>query len=174
VKIRIKEKEPFRPGMSVTAEIETRYRTNVLTVPIASVTTRLPKDKSDKSKKGDGKNEFTVNASTNATATNSSTSNTNALALDSGTNANKGDKKSKEAAKPIEVVFVADGERAKMVPVKIGISDDSYWEIVEGLKEGDEVVSGGYRAIGRDLEDGKKIKKGVPEMAKDDKQEKPN
>jgi HlyD family secretion protein len=177
VKIRIKEKEAFRPGMSVTAEIETRYRTNVLTVPIASVTTRLPKDKSDKSdkaKKGDGKNEFTVNASTNSAATNSSASSTNALALDSGTNANKGDKKSKEAAKPIEVVFVADGERAKMVPIKIGISDDSYWEIVEGLKEGDEVVSGGYRAIGRDLEDGKKIKKGVPEMAKDDKQEKAN
>jgi len=43
VKIRIKEKEPFRPGMSVTAEIETRYRTNVLAVPIASVTTRMPK-----------------------------------------------------------------------------------------------------------------------------------
>jgi HlyD family secretion protein len=173
VKIRIKEKEPFRPGMSVTAEIETRYRTNVLTVPIASVTTRLPKDKSDKSdksKKGDGKNELTVNASTNAT-----TSPTNSMALENnGTNANKGDKKSKEAAKPIEVVFVADGDRAKMVPIKIGISDDSYWEIVEGLKEGDEVVSGGYRAIGRDLEDGKKIKKGVPEMAKDDKQEKPN
>jgi HlyD family secretion protein len=177
VKIRIKEKEPFRPGMSVTAEIETRYRTNSLTVPIASVTTRLPKDKSDKSKKGDAKNEMTVNASTNATAasTNSSTSKTNALAADnSGTNLNKGDKKSKEGAKPIEVVFIADGERAKMVPVKIGISDDSYWEIVEGLKEGDEVVSGGYRAIGRDLEDGKKIKKGVPEMAKDEKQEKAN
>src|SRR6266436_2687417 len=177
VKIRIKEKEPFRPGMSVTAEIETRYRTNSLTVPIASVTTRLPKDKSDKSKKGDAKNEMTVNASTNATAasTNSSTSKTNALAADnSGTNSNKGDKKSKEAAKPIEVVFIADGERPNLVPVKIGISDDSYWEIVEGLKEGDEVVSGGYRAIGRDLEDGKKIKKGVPEMAKDEKQEKAN
>jgi HlyD family secretion protein len=173
VKIRIKEKEPFRPGMSVTAEIETRYRTNALTVPIASVTTRLP---NDKSKKPDAKGELTVNASTNATAanSNSSTSKTNALADNSVTNSNKGDKKSKEAAKPIEVVFIADGERAKMVPVKIGISDDSYWEIVEGLKEGDEVVSGGYRAIGRDLEDGKKIKKGVPEMAKDDKQEKPN
>ena len=42
------------------------------------------------------------------------------------------------------------------------------------LKEGDEVVSGGYRAIGRDLEDGKKIKKGVAELAKDEKQDKPN
>ena len=50
VRIRVQEKEDFRPGMSVTAEIETRYRTNVLTVPIASVTSRLPKDK-DKDKK---------------------------------------------------------------------------------------------------------------------------
>ena len=48
VKIRIKEKEQFRPGMSCSAEIETRYRTNVLTVPIASVTTRLPKEKEKK------------------------------------------------------------------------------------------------------------------------------
>lgn len=175
VKIRIKEKESFRPGMSVTAEIETRYRTNVLTVPIASVTTRLPKDKSKK----DGKGDLAADSSSTnsaAAATNSVSGNTNAVALNgnAGTNSNKGDKKSKEAAKPIEVVFVADGDRARMVPVKIGISDDSYWEIVQGLKEGDEVVSGGYRAIGRDLEDGKKIKKGVPEVAKDEKQEKGN
>ena len=46
VKIHITDKEAFLPGMSVTADIETRYRTNVLTVPIQSVTTRLPKDKS--------------------------------------------------------------------------------------------------------------------------------
>ena len=169
VKIRIKEKESFRPGMSVTAEIETRSRTNSLTVPIASVTTRLP---IDKSKKSDGKTDLPAkSASTNSTA-----AKTNSVALDSSsaTNSTKGDKKSKESAKPIEVVFIADGDHVKMVPVKIGISDDSYWEIVEGLKEGDEVVSGGYRAIGRDLEDGKKIKKGVAEIAKDDKQEKPN
>ena len=43
VRIHINEKEEFRPGMSVTAEIETRYRTNTLTVPLASVTTRPPK-----------------------------------------------------------------------------------------------------------------------------------
>lgn len=175
VKIRIKEKELFRPGMSVTAEIETRYRTNALTVPIASVTTRLPKEK----KAGEGKAELATNStSTNSIAakTNAVAASTNAVALDSnsGTNSSKGDKKSKEAAKPIEVVFLVDTDHAKMVPVKIGISDDSYWEILEGLKEGDEVVSGGYRAIGRDLEDGKKIKKGGAEIAKDEKQEKPN
>src|SRR5207245_8865210 len=39
VKIRIMEKEVFRPGMSVTAEIETRSRTNALPPPLARVTT---------------------------------------------------------------------------------------------------------------------------------------
>ncbi len=165
VKVRVKEKEAFRPGMSVTAEIETRYRTNVLAVPIASVTTRLPKEKD---KKGEAKSSAQVDppATNSAHArTNSTASATNALACGTnlpaadGTNTAKGEKK-KEAAKPIEVVFVMDGEKAKMVPVKIGISDDSYWEITEGVKEGQEVISGGFRAVSKDLEDGKKVKKG--------------
>jgi len=157
VRIRVQEKEDFRPGMSVTAEIETRYRTNVLTVPIASVTTRLPKEKETKS---GGK----VASAGDSAATNSS-------AAGAGTNDAKADKKSKEPPKPIEVVFTMDGEHAKMVPVKIGISDDSYWEITDGLKEAQEVVSGGYRAISRDLEDGKKVKKGPPVGDKDKEHE---
>ena len=51
VRIRIQEKEAFRPGMSVTAEIETCYRTNALTVPFASVTTRPPKEKEKKARR---------------------------------------------------------------------------------------------------------------------------
>jgi HlyD family secretion protein len=46
------------------------------------------------------------------------------------------------------------------VPVKIGICDDTYWEITDGLTNNEEIVSGGYRAISRDLQDGTKIKKG--------------
>ena len=42
VKIRVTEKEVFLPGMSVTAYIETRSRSNVLCVPIQSVTIRAP------------------------------------------------------------------------------------------------------------------------------------
>ena len=60
----------------------------------------------------------------------------------------------------MDVVFVVEGDHVKMVPVKIGISDDSYWEITDGLKEGEEIVSGGFRAISRELEDGSKIRKG--------------
>jgi HlyD family secretion protein len=138
VKIRIKDKETFRPGMSVTAEIETRSRTNVLTAPIQSVTTRLPKDK-------DGKPVAT-----------------NAPVAGRG-HAGDGDKKSAERTKPVEVVFLVDGDKAKLAPVKSGISDENYTEITEGLQEGQEIVSGGYKAISRDLEDGKKIRIGEPE-----------
>jgi len=138
VKIRIKDKEMFRPGMSVTAEIETRSRTNVLTVPIQSVTTRMPKGK-------DGK----------PLATNAPTA--------SGSNPARGDKKVNEGTKPVEVVFLADGEKAKMAGVKLGISDENHTEITEGLQEGQDVISGGYKAISRDLEEGKRIKIGEPE-----------
>lgn len=143
VRIRLNEKEDFRPGMSVNAEIETRYRTNVLTVPMASVTARPPQ-----------------NAATNAAAGKTAGISTNSTA---GTNNVAPDKKSKEAAKPVEVVFAVKDDHAKMVPVKIGICDDSYWEIIEGLTEGQEIVSGGFKAISRDLADGKKIKRGTPD-----------
>ena len=74
----------------------------------------------------------------------------------------KGEKGKKEdqGHKPIEVVFLHDGDSVKMLPVKRGISDDNYTEIVEGLTEGQTVVSGGYKAISRELEEGKKVKKG--------------
>lgn len=178
VRIRIQEKEEFRPGMSVTAEIETRYRTNVLTVPIASVTTRLPKD-NDKDKKGAAKNSAAGPPGTNALASKSQSSGTgtNTLAAvtnstsGNATNATASDRKSKEGPKPIEVVFVMESDHAKMAPVKIGISNDDYWEITDGLTEGQEVVSGGYRAISRDLEDGKKIRKGPPPGEKEKQKE---
>jgi HlyD family secretion protein len=126
--------------MSVTAEIETRSSSNTLVVPFASVTSRLPKeDKADPP--GDPKTNKV------AAATNS---------IPAGTAAAKADKKPKE----VEVVFLADGDHAKMVRVKIGITDGDYYEIVEGLKEGQEIVSGSYRAI-KDLEDGRKILKGM-------------
>jgi HlyD family secretion protein len=163
VRIRINETEAFRPGMSVSTEIETRYRTNVLTVPMASVTTRPPKppEKKDNLGKNTAKSGNTnMTPSTPARATNTALSTT--ATNTTGTNNPASDKKSKED-KAIEVVFVANGDHVKMVPVKIGICDNDYWEISEGLTEGQEVVSGGYRAISKDLEDGKKIKRGTPD-----------
>jgi HlyD family secretion protein len=55
---------------------------------------------------------------------------------------------------PNEIVFVVDGNEVKAVQVKRGIMGERYVEITEGLEEGDEVVTGSFRAINRDLEDG--------------------
>ena len=162
VRIRISEKEFFRPGMSVTADIETRYRTNVLAVPLASVTMRSPKPAGPKNKHG-GPESGLVSSNSSAG------SNSNLLAAadppgETNGNATAGtniDSKSRDAFKPVEVVFVVEGDHAKMVPVKRGIGDDNFWEITDGLTNGEEIITGGYRAVGRDLEDGKKIRKGA-------------
>jgi HlyD family secretion protein len=155
VRIRVNEKEPaFRPGMSVTAEIETEYRTNALTVPLASVTTRpmSPELKVDPPK-----------GETNATVSAASGTNTVAGIPQSGTVASA--LKAKESLKPTDVVFIVEGDHVKTVPVKIGICDDNYWEIANGLTNGEEIVSGGYRAVGRDLKDGSKIRVGPAEVS---------
>jgi HlyD family secretion protein len=158
VRIRFTDKEAFRPGMSVTATIETRTRTNAIAAPIASVTTRVLKPKVDKAAAGKT-NSVATNAMASGVATNAVA--TNIVAADPvGTNTVKGDKKGDDKNKPVDVVFVVEGDHVKTVAVKIGIFDDDYYEITDGLKEGDEIVTGGFRAIGKDLDDGKKIVKG--------------
>jgi HlyD family secretion protein len=59
-----------------------------------------------------------------------------------------------------EVVFVYEGEEKGIVmkTVKTGIQDGDYIKIMEGLKEGEEVISGPYGAIANDLFDGSKVK----------------
>jgi HlyD family secretion protein len=54
----------------------------------------------------------------------------------------------------VEVVFVIEGGKALARQVKTGIQSDELIEILDGLKEGEEVVTGSYRAISKDLENG--------------------
>ena len=54
----------------------------------------------------------------------------------------------------VEVVFVIENGKAVARQVKTGIQSDELIEIVDGLKEGEEVVTGSYRAISKDLENG--------------------
>jgi HlyD family secretion protein len=137
VKILLTEKEEFRPGMSVTAEIETRSKSNVVAVPIMAVTTRSRKEDSNG---GKDKEKVEKDAAI--------------IPLKKA--------KKEEAPKATEIVFLLNGETVKSTPVKTGISDDTYIEISEGLSEGQEIVSGGYAAVSRLLEDGKKVKKEDP------------
>ncbi len=136
VRIRITDRERFLPGMSATAEVETRYRTNVVTVPIQCVTTRLPKGAKKEEKKpvaGSQQDKDLEQEFANLT------------------------KKKDKVAPPIDVVFGIDGGKARTIPVKRGISDDAYYEILDGIAEGTEVVSGSFKAIARELEDDKAV-----------------
>ena len=53
-------------------------------------------------------------------------------------------------------VFVVRGERATKIPVEVGLSDDTYQEIVSGLSSGDQVITGPDRVL-RALEDGDRV-----------------
>jgi HlyD family secretion protein len=131
---------PFRPGMSANADIQTNTHQNVLSVPINAVTTREKSDtlsvdskdlnKSRKQEKKDGEEE-------------------------------QGDQETaiKDLDALDEVVFVlqADG-KVKRVKVKTDIQDINNIEVIEGLKEGDEVIVGPYTVISKTLRTGMKVK----------------
>lgn len=66
----------------------------------------------------------------------------------------------------LEVVFVISADTVDMVEVRTGIQDDSYIEVLSGLKEGDEIVVGPYTAISRKLEEGETVVVGDEEKDK--------
>jgi HlyD family secretion protein len=117
-----------RPGMSCNADIEVETKNNVLAVPIQSVTARSAEEP---------------------------------IAMEpaaSGSELAVGKTSKKKLAKPKEVVFVLEKDAVAMKEVKIGISDNEFIEVISGLKEGDEVVSGPYRAISSELQDKSKVR----------------
>jgi|YNPMSStandDraft_1061717.scaffolds.fasta_scaffold04091_2 HlyD family secretion protein len=130
IKIRILDsKVDLKPGMSCNAEIMSDTRTDVLAVPIQSVTIRGKETISKEEKKSDEEEIVTVEK-----------------------------KKEETDTKALEGVFIVEDGKSKFVKVKTGISDDTYIEIIEGLKGGEEVVTGSYRAISRELKDGSKVR----------------
>jgi HlyD family secretion protein len=127
-----KKNFPFRPGMSASADIQTKTHVNVLSIPINAVTTREKNDST-----GTGK-DIAKNANGNDAEVVNRNSNDNDLD---------------------EVVFVvmADGTVRKRV-VKSGIQDINNIEILSGLKEGDVVVTGPYDVVSKTLKDKDKVK----------------
>jgi len=128
------KKIPFRPGMNANADIKTKRHDNVLAVPIMAVNARVKG--SDKSM-ADRKEEKEKQSADN----------------------NSNDNQQVASDELEEVVFILqpDGTVKKSV-VKSGIQDINYIEILRGLKEGDEVISGPYDAISQKLKDGMKVK----------------
>lgn len=123
---------PFRPGMTASADIFTKTKTNILAVSINAVTTRekgtdnVADDKKDEKKPEEGIQD---NEKTGLTSD-----------LD-------------------EVVFVMQPDGSvKKVKVKTDIQDINYIEVVDGLKDGAEVITAPYNVISKTLKDGMKVK----------------
>ena len=121
---------PFRPGMSASVDIQTNTERNVLTVPIAAVTTRA--DTTGRLQSAREKREEKKESE-------------------------EGQAPSKKEIKEYVFVFV-DG-KAEMVAVKTGIQDNSNIQILEGLEEGQEIITGPYTAVSKTLKNHDAVEK---------------
>jgi HlyD family secretion protein len=134
------------PGLSASVSIATARRSNVLTVPIQSVTSRAPKK--------------TEQGSTQPAVAHSAVGESGAPASVTG------------KPKPMKVVFVVGkDQKAEMRPVRIGISSRTDVEILEGVTEGETIVDGPYRTLAREIEEGQSTKpldKGGGDKKKED------
>jgi HlyD family secretion protein len=63
----------------------------------------------------------------------------------------------KKLGREAEGVFVVREGKATFRPVKVGIAGDEYFEVIDGLREGETIVAGTYQAI-RDLKDGARVR----------------
>jgi HlyD family secretion protein len=134
---------PFKPGMTATVDIVTEKKIGVMSVPIAAVTTR-------------GADDATTDVKKDKAAPAETTQ----------------EPKPTKKDKPKEVVFIHDKDKAKIREVKTGITDTAAGtiEVISGLKEGEEIVSGPFIAVSKKLKDGELIMKKVEK--KDDKDKK--
>lgn len=140
VKIRIADRNlKLRPGMSATVDIETQTVDNVISVPVQSVTVRaasgktsedLQKEKAKETREKSG-NDLDV--------------------------ANEREEARRNKVKLDRVVFVKKGDIVELRKVETGIADNTSIEIKNGVKSGEDVVSGSYAAISRKLKDGAKV-----------------
>lgn len=71
----------------------------------------------------------------------------------------------------VSVVFVVQDGKARQRPVRTGISDETHVEVLDGVKAGEKVVTGPYRAL-RDLRDGDAVQISTPEKDKKDRKKK--
>ncbi|MGO4882817.1 MAG: efflux RND transporter periplasmic adaptor subunit [Bryobacteraceae bacterium] len=121
-KVVIAMEEPpdeVRPGLSCTAKITTATRTKALTIPIQALTIRQKGDLEVKPTTGGG-----ALAATKLTP-----------------------EQEKARKEEVQGVFVISGGKAEFRKVETGITGATDIEVLSGLKEGDEVVTGSYQVI---------------------------
>jgi HlyD family secretion protein len=125
-----------RPGFTCTADITTARRSNVVSVPIQAVAVRelvydanhqvVKEPKPDKRRRPSSAVETVASAQ---------------------------ELKPGQTRKETEGVFVVRDGKAEFVPIKMGIAGDKFFEVMDGLKPGDEVITGPYNSV-RGMTDG--------------------
>jgi HlyD family secretion protein len=123
--------EEIRPGLSCTAKVTTATRQKVLTIPIQALTVR---QKGDLEEQTGGKPKDKDNS-----------------------NAPKDPIAEKARKEEVQGVFVINGEKAEFRKVDTGITGSTDIEVITGLKDGDQIITGSYKVI-RTLRNQAKIK----------------
>ncbi|HEX2713050.1 MAG TPA: efflux RND transporter periplasmic adaptor subunit [Candidatus Acidoferrales bacterium] len=124
----------LRPGLSTTAKIRTAERKNALAIPIQALAVRSRKELEEAAKEAGGKGGEGVTLAATKPAV--------------GTDPKK---------EEIQGVFVVRGKKAEFVKVETGITGVSDIEVLNGVKENDEIVIGSYKAL-RTLRPGAAVK----------------
>ncbi len=134
-KVKITIKDPpanLRPGLNATADITTSTRKNVIAVPVQAVVVREV-NKEGKVVDPEGG------------------------AGEPGREGNTVQAAVREKGKETDGVFTVQGEKVVFKPVKTGIMGETDIEVVDGLGEGQQIVTGSYKTL-RTLKDQAKIK----------------
>src|SRR3954470_12424005 len=129
-----------RPGFTCTADITTATRKDVVAVPIPAVAGReliydangqvVKEPKTDKKRRAPA---------------------------DVGTAVSASELKPGQTRKETEGVFAVRDGKAEFLPIKMGVAGDKYFEVVSGLKSGDQVITGPYNSV-RGMADGDAVK----------------
>jgi HlyD family secretion protein len=141
----------IRPGMSATVDIQVEKHDSVLFVPIQCVAMRSPEDtsitaKDSLNKKLKGKKSKKIKGSKDDKP--------GELNQDKSLSKDKSEKE-----KMVEVIFmVGEGDTARIIPIKTGISSDTDIEILSELKVGEKIISGPYRILATKIKHGDKVK----------------
>jgi len=138
----------LRPGMTAKARVETQQAQGVVTVPIQAVMLRPAADLAKALADG---------------------AETKDAAKKDEAKKGAAPKSAGKSGETKECVFVVDAGKAKLRAVKSGISDETSVAVVEGLKDGETVITGPYRSL-RDLKQGDAVREKKAEEKKESKE----
>jgi len=125
----------LRPGLSATAKITTAARSGVLTIPIQALSVRT-KAQLEQEKSAPGSVHAAAPAPKEAASKD----------------------KNRDQKEDVQGVFVIrNNKKAEFVPVTTGVTGTSDIEVIDGLSDGDEVITGSYKVL-RTLRSGSSVK----------------